>query len=305
MSIIYDIARSFNKMWSGGTSKFNQQQMNKSITGSSKTKGIYSKTTRKTYLQNCIQFARWCKGNYGIKKINEITYSHANQYLLQQQKEGKTPATLQTRAAAIAKLLHCTTTDINKGIAGRTSKEPIRGRGKAPKTDKADGIREFCRNTGCRKEEAAKITPEQIIIKPDGSVELDFSSKKEYRNMTKNGKGRIITKIPKSYQEKLKEIKNTSKPGEAIFSNLSKNTIKNAQLHSQRRLYAQNLYKTLCKEFKEKYGKEPKEDYICKGKHAGEKYSKTILKQVSLELGHNRLNVVIDNYFHHDGQPDE
>ena len=94
----------------------------------------------------------------------------------------------------------------------------------------------------------------------------------------KGGKERDAT-ILKDYRERIKEILEGKPEGEPLFEKYT-NKIDN---HAFRREYAQNRYKELVKE-------KGSEDKSYRG------YDPELLRKLSHDLGHNRLNVTIYNY---------
>lgn len=266
--------------------------------------GIYSYKTYKDYLINAKAFAAYLQENHKeIKKINEIKPDHANEYLKHLWKtKNWRPATIQTKAAAIAKVMgwHCN--QINEGLPKKCSAEPQKGRNKVNphfSIENHGDVIGFISNTGCRKSETMSIMPEQIKKDAKGDVYLDFMSKREYQVMTKGGRARKVTMISKEYQKRMWTIKEEAeKRGyKTIWQNVSESAFQHMEAHSYRREYAQNLYKTLVNKYIDKYGYAPPGNYVCRGKHAGETYNRQILRQVSQQLGHNRCDVVINNYF--------
>lgn len=308
-SLKYQFNKKIDSLWRYKQSKHLNKKFNQywdKITGNNLTNradGIYSKKTMETYKDSIMKFSTYIQENFKeIKNINSIEKKHASEYLFKLAKEGYSPSTIHTRAAAIAKVMDWTTTDINRGLPGKNSLDPSKGRnGTSPhfSIEKHKDLIDFIKNTGCRKCEAQEITPSQIKVNKNGSISIDFNSKREYQVQTKGGRPREITRIDKDYQEILKNMKNKAieKNYKTLFQDTTSSAFSHANLHQYRREYAQNLYKNLMEEYKQKEGYYPKKDYFCRGKHAGESYVRDILKIVSMELGHNREDVVINNYF--------
>jgi hypothetical protein len=263
--------------------------------------GIYSHITYENYKQHVMLFARYLKeDNIGIKNINQITPKIAHKYLEKLQNEkGYRAATIQTKSAAIAKVLNLHCNDINYGLKTKCSELPEKGRKYTNTiTDKNRDLKDFMNKTGCRSSESRQIKPEQIKINRKGKVFLDFKSKKEYREMTKGGRGREITEIADIYQSQLLAIKKTAeeKNYDRVWQTVSDSAFKHLNGHQYRREYAQNLYRKKEQEYINKFGYQAKHDYVCR-KFKGESYNRKILQEISEQLGHNRIDVVINNYF--------
>lgn len=150
-------------------------------------------------------------------------------------------------------------------------------------------LRKFSRATGLRKTEIKTLTPEQIIIKENGEININIKSKRSYQTMTKGGRGRVVTMIQEKYYTSIKELK--EKSTEEVFSNATDNDFNKAGLHQCRREYAQELYNNLTENNTHEI------NYYPRGLHAGEGYNREALKEVSEQLGHTRINVVIQSYF--------
>lgn len=309
-SLKYKLNKKIDTMWRYKESK---HQIKKDIqaiaklTGekiTNRADGIFSKNTMKGYKDSVMKFASYIQKNHKeIKNIQDISKEDAHEYLEYLYKEKhERPGTIQTRAAGIAKVLNWTTTDINYDLPTKNSVDPIKGRNGTNSCfsiKNHQDIIDYVKNTGCRKTEMQLITPDQIKEDKNGHIYLDFLSKREYQVQTKGGRGRIINKISNSYQEVLKKLRKNAKEKnfKTVFQQISKSAFQHANVHQYRREYAQNLYKTLEDNFHSKNGYYAKNDYFCRGKHLGESYNRNFLHQVSEQLGHNRVDVVVNNYF--------
>lgn len=130
-----------------------------------------------------------------------------NSYLVSLKNQCKSPYTVETASAAIAKLTGFTTKEINKGIERKSKALPKKGRGMERKfNDRQEELRKFATATGLRKSEIQKLKAEQIVIE-NGMVSIDLSSKKAYRNSCKSGRPRIVTAIEEKYTIWMEELK--------------------------------------------------------------------------------------------------
>lgn len=296
------IKHQFNQVMRSKKRFGQKKHIEKKITG--KTEGIHSYKTYTQYLNSVMKFADYIQKNHSeIKSIKQITNEHAHEYLEHLYKEHDLrPTTIQTYAAAIGKVTGMSIDKFNYNLPTKCSIEPQKGRiGNTQHINiyKHEDLTDFTKNTGCRRCEAQSITPHQIRIDERGNVFLDFKENRDWQKQTKGGRPRIITKIPKQYQETLIRIKETAMENnyKTIFENKTNNTFNKIGLHQYRRDYAQNLYKSMSEDYKKLNGYYPKRDYICRSKHAGESYNRRILKEISEQLGHSRVDVVINNYF--------
>lgn len=80
-----------------------------------------------------------------------------------------------------------------------------------------------------------------------------------------------------------------------IWQKYSKSSFQNGNLHQYRRIYAQFTYNSICNEIQEDTGLEPDMDYH--SRKYDEYYNRQALKETSEQLGHSRIDVVINNYF--------
>lgn len=257
---------------------------------SNRTDFIHSRNTLNTYKKQGFEFIKYIQAEHKeVKNLLQITDKMCNNYLIKLEKEGKSAYTVETVSAAISKLTGKTTSSFNENITRKSKILPTKGRITKHKfNSRQEELRKFATATGLRKSEIKFLTPEQIIIKTSGQINIDLQSKREYQVSTKGGRGRIVTMIDERYYGFIKELK--KKSNLKVFD-ATNNDFNKASLHQCRREYAQNLYNSL----KEKFGN--KIDYHSRGLHIGEGYNREALKEVSKQLGHSRINVVIQSYF--------
>src|SRR3712207_9302124 len=77
-----------------------------------------------------------------------------------------------------------------------------------------------------------------------------------------------------------------------IWQKYSKSSFQNGNLHQYRRIYAQFTYNSICNEIQEDTGLEPDMDYH--SRKYDEYYNRQALKETSEQLGHSRIDVVIN-----------
>ena len=71
---------------------------------------IHSKRTFQTYRQQGKAFAKWARAN-DIRKLKDLNLTDVGRWLEERQNIGDSPYTLKTRAAAMAKVLRCSSTE--------------------------------------------------------------------------------------------------------------------------------------------------------------------------------------------------
>lgn len=304
----YQLKRKLNSMKMYGRSKHDEKkdlQVLANLKGenisSVKVNHIFSKSTYKLYMDRTQKFGAWMQEKHpDIKDFNQIKKCHAEEYLLKLKEQGLRAATLQTYTAALAKVLNCNCNELNKQLPTKRSQTPQKGRKGTSNhfsIENHKDLIEFIKYTGLRASEAKQMSSKQIKIDKDNNVFLDFNSTREYQKMTKGGRGRIITKIRKSYQNVLLKIKETAEKNnyKTIWQKYSSSSFKNGNLHQYRRVYAQSTYNDILNEVREQTGYEAILDYH--SRKYNEHYNRKSLKEVSQQLGHSRIDVVVDNYF--------
>lgn len=150
---------------------------------------------------------------------------------------------------------------------------------------------DFCKATGLRRSELKNIRPEQIKYDEKNRLVLDFKSIKEYRVMTKGGRGRIIYPIKSDWGIILKAKELAEKMGQTTVFQKVHHAM---DVHSYRTIFTKRKYQEVIAELKEEFV-EIKLDYICRD-GSGRRYNKTALRITSENLGHSRLDVVVKNY---------
>ena len=255
---------------------------------------IFAYKTYDTYKNRAIVFAKFCKKEFGIKQLNEITPAMTKAFFEKRLEEGKTAWTLHGDRAALVKLENCLkqrnwisdesrfvlpSEELN--IPDRKKENRIRG---GLYTDsEIDAIEEevsestkkyikFVRGTGARIKGASTIKKKDIYLK-NGNLLL-----KE-----KNGYPRIIP-VSKDFQNWLKGLIEDKEDNQKVLPvrtdrNVQKQIrkaclnleIKPKGIHRLRATFANNMYNEL-----------RKRGYT----------DKEAKKAVSEHLGHHRVRVI-------------
>ena len=244
------------------------------------TKGkIYSWTTYRSYLQQCCQFARYCRDNHHCKNLADC-----RQYVREWMESRKdlSAYTQKLSASALRKLYGENQEELGITTKRAARNEITRSRGVAKRDahfseqKNADFV-EFCRSTGLRRSEVAKLRGDQLlqeegqwyiqtigkggrlrIIPICGDVNLVV------RKMQSAGTGKVWAKVPSC-----------------------------ADIHSYRADYATRVYLSHARPIEDL----PRsEKYICRRDKKGVIYDRKAMSEVSKALGHNRVDVVAEHY---------
>lgn len=244
------------------------------------TKGkIYSWTTYRSYLQQCCQFARYCRDNHHCKNLADCR-QYVGEWM--ESRQELSAYTQKLSASALCKLYGESLEELGISTKRAARNEITRSRGTAKRDshfseEKNADFVEFCRSTGLRRSEITKLRGDQLlqeegqwyiqttgkggrfrIIPICGDVELVV------RKMQAAGTGKVWKKVPQ-----------------------------NADIHSYRADYASRIYLKYARPIEEI---PRKERYICRKDKAGIVYDKIAMLEASRALGHNRISVVGAHY---------
>ncbi len=195
------------------------------INGMDSSHKIYSYGTYNAYLQQCIQFVKWCKAKYKCKTLDECR-CYVDDYLKKNIDEKKSPYTIKLQASAIAKLYGCSAYEFIN-TPKRLRKDIKRSRATQIKGDSE--FERFCICTGLRRREITALRGTALIEK-DGKCYIHI----------RNGKGG---------RERYAEICGTKEDIDFVI-----NKMKNAEdqkvfskipyidIHAMRAIYASRIY---------------------------------------------------------------
>lgn len=247
----------------------------------SQADGIFSYKTYDAYRQTAVEFTNWVKANYSeIRNINAITRDHAKEYLQQRQGEGKSSWTLSKDMSALNKVFSTNLTKQEIGLRERTYHDVTRSReirehdSKFNPKNYQDQIL-LAKASGCRRESVLRVKPEDFQRDEQGRV-VSVHLKE------KGGRERDAT-ILQNYREQLTKIVDAKKIGQPLFDRYT-SKIDN---HAFRAEYASARYYELI-QVKQNAGKQIRDNY--RG------YDRDCIQQVSFDIGHNRLSIVIEHY---------
>lgn len=241
--------------------------------------------------------------------------------------------TIQTEAKALGKLYGIQPDDPNYFQAPHRRREDIfRSRGDAVRDrhfseKNNDEFIKFCKGTGCRRNVLEKLEGRDLFTKSDieqkiSELEADTSSSaitlihlnelkeaiehfpdQEYfihHRTDKGGRERYSPVIGKN-RDKIVERMRATAPYEKVWQYVPGN----ADIHSYRGEYATAIYKMYARpvenipydKINKGTGKKFQSGvYVCRKDEAGKKLDKDAMMRASKALGHNRLEVVANNY---------
>ncbi len=315
-SLICQVSENLKSKLAIGESKHNDK-----INGIDSRNKIYRYGTYNAYLQQSVQFAKWCKSEHKCKTLNECR-NYANEYLKQNIEKGMSPYTLKLQVAALCKLYSCSSVDF---IPTPPRKRKYITRSRNTNIKCTTDFERFCLCTGLRRREIVALRGSSLI-EEDG----------QYYICVNNGKGgrKRIAEICGS-PEDIAFVANIMKKAEnrKVFSK-----IPDKDIHAMRAVYAKKVYekyKRSRSEYKDerlilyknrvvktytsknidiennleyyeyipekgyvlKPGfKDVKTAYYCRDDKKNICYDRLALLKASQNLGHNRASIVADHY---------
>lgn len=252
---------------------------------------IYSSKTYKTYHNECKRFAVWCRKTHPEVRHLKECKKYVNEYLTYQISSGKSPWTLTTQKAALAKLYGV---DYASFIATpprerskiKRSRNPVsRDKNISANTEKF--LSTITSATGLRRNELCKITGDALRYDSSGRPFLHIT------RGTKGGKIRdavIIGATPEETEYIVGLFKSAGK------MKLLPKVSSAYDNHRYRAEYAKRLYQHFARNIDEI----PKKERIYLRKdRKGEILDRSCLTYISSCLGHSRLDILYSNYLYH------
>lgn len=248
--------------------------------------GIYSFTTRKTYVGEVERFAAWAVSRYKCKNAKSAK-QYVRNYLKYCIEKELSPWTIQTRAYSLACAFKCPVNDFGVELPKRERKYIKRSRlhtksDEETKNQKHERIREFARAIGARRGGMVKLRADDIRVRDDGGYEVHL--------LEKGGKHRWARVNP--YREDIaREFFDEAKARGEHALLFPDGIAKRLDIHACRAEYARDMYAIY-----ESEGCGNNQKYICRNERKGDIYDKGVLMCVSKDLGHSRCDVVVDHY---------
>lgn len=307
-SLICQASETLKSKLAIGESKHNDKINNVS----SKDK-IYSYGTYNSYLQQCIQFVKWCKQEHICKTLEDCR-KFADEYLKLNIDKGMSPYTLKLQVAALCKLYSCSSTDFIP-TPSRKRKHITRSRNTNIKCE--TDFERFCLCTGLRRREITALRGSALI-----------EENRQYYIAVNNGKGG---------RKRISEIIGTPEEIEFVINIMQKAgknkvfcEIPSCDIHAYRAGYAKKVYQKYARERNDyknermilyhnrlvatytdrnevskyynpdgtlkKGFKDVRTAYCCRDDKKHIVYDRIALLKCSQALGHNRASVVADHY---------
>ena len=307
-SLICQVSENLKSKLAYGESKHRDK-----INGVSSKDKIYSFGTYNAYLQQSIQFVKWCKTKHKCKTLDECK-QYADEYLKLNIDKGMSPYTLKLQVAALCKLYSCSSADFIP-TPPRKRKNITRSRNTNIKCE--TDFERFCLCTGLRRREIAALRG-SALIEENG----------QYYIHIKNGKGgRVRYAEICGTKEEIAFVVQKMKNAEdnKVFSK-----IPYTDIHAMRAAYASRIYNKYARQKSEfrnerlimyhnrlittytnkdavqKYFNsdgtlkkgftDVRSAYHCRDDKKHICYDRLALLKCSQALGHNRASVVADHY---------
>lgn len=294
---------------------------------------IFAENTYRTYYRHAMYFVKWCRANHPECRTLRSIRPFVNEWLQTRVNTGLSSWTIHTETAALSKLYGIDGTDPERFQVPRRERSDIK-RSRGPATNDHHFSQEnnkelihFCRGTGCRRNILEKLEGRDLWTRKRMEYEVEFLERLSKRNKSetkdlnalrdalavfkeeqyflhhrgdKGGRSRYAPIIGEHKQEIIERMQHT-RPGEKVWGRVNKN----ADIHSYRADYATEMYKQNAVDLDtipydginagtgHRYQTGV---YVCKKDRAGTRFDRAAMRLCSKALGHNRINVVADNY---------
>ena len=295
---------------------------------------IFSHNTYQTYWKHIKYFIKWVNDKHPESTTLKSAKKYINEWLGEREKEGLSAWTIQTEAKALGKLYGIQPDDPEYYKPPKRKREEIkRSRGTVARDahfseKNNDEFVKFCKGVGCRRNVVEKLKGEDLWSREaleklttaseaeisgfDAKTKAAYDSAKEalevfpdqdyyilhYRD--KGGRNRLAPIIGDYKEQIVERMKNTA-ASEKVWLHVPKN----ADIHSYRGDYATYIYKKYARKIEDipydrtnkGTGKKFQGDvYHCRKDESGKKLDRKAMLKCTKALGHNRINVVADNY---------
>lgn len=315
-----------------GMQAFGESKSEAEANGTARTK-IFSFSTYNTYWKHTKYFIKYVQENYPKCTTLKSAKKYVNEWLQKRADEGLSAWTVQTEAKALGKLYGITPEDEDYFNPPKRNRADIKRSRGTVKRDRHfskrnnDELIKFCKGTGLRRNELEQLRGSDIFTKEQLNTEIEqlesipqgertqeaekrlktlqdtklFNS--EYFIHIRNGKGgrqRFSPIVGKNTGQIVERIQNTP-ADERVWGFVNKN----ADIHGYRGDYATLIYKEYARDIKDiPYDKinkgtgrkQQSQVYCCRKDEAGKKLDKLAMYICSKALGHNRIEVVANNY---------
>lgn len=252
---------------------------------------IYSSKTYKTYHNECKRFAVWYRKTHPEVRHLKECKKYVNEYLTYQISSGKSPWTLTTQKAALAKLYgvdyasFIATPPRERSKIKRSRNKVSRDKNISAETEKF--LSTITSATGLRRNELCKITGDSLRYDSSGRPFLHIT------RGTKGGKIRDAIIMGATQEETDYVVSLFKSAGKMKLLPKISSAYDN---HRYRAEYAKRLYQRFARNIDDI----PKKERIYLRKdRKGEILDRSCLMYISSCLGHSRLDILYSNYLYH------
>lgn len=315
-----------------GMQSFGESRKEAKAEGADKDK-IFSFSTYKSYWKHTKYFIKYIKEHHPECTTLKSARKYVGEWLQDSVDRGLSAWTIGVQRSAMGKLYGIAPDDKDFFKAPKKERENIkrsrgtRVRDKHFSKTNNDGLIKFCQGTGLRRKELQELrgkdllTREQIEaeisdlenrspaeLTPEAAKRLEILQdalmfREDYFIHVRNGKGgreRISPIIGSNTEQIVERIRNTPEE-DKVWQHIHQS----ADIHGYRAEYATSIYKANARPIAEipydrinrgtghRYQSQV---YICRKDEAGRKLDKAAMLVCSKALGHNRLEVVANNY---------
>lgn len=315
-----------------GMQAFGESKKEAVANGTEKEK-IFSFNTYKSYWKHTKYFIKYIKENHPECTTLKSAKKYVNEWLQTRVDQGLSAWTVQLEAKAMGKLYGISPDDENYFKPPKRNREDIkrsrgdRVRDKHFSKTNNDELIKFCKGTGLRRAELGELRGKDLVTREQIEAEISQLESRpaaeltpadtkrlemlqdtrlfegDYFTHVRNGKGgreRMSPIIGPNTEQIVERIKSTPAE-EKVWQHIHQS----ADIHGYRAEYATIIYKAKARAIKEipydrvnrgtgrKYQSEV---YTCRKDEAGRKLDKAAMLVCSKALGHNRIEVVANNY---------
>lgn len=296
---------------------------------------IYSFSTYQTYRRAAMRFAKYIEQTHPECTTMKKSKRYVSDWLCARREEGVSNWTLAMETSALCKLYGILPDDPERFRPPTRRREDIkRSRGDAKRDahfsiKNNDELIKFVCATGTRRGVLEKLRGDQLWSRERMEVQAARLGEKDkladgeahqltllrqalsdfpefayfiYHSRDKGGKSRFAPVRPE-FQEVVVRRMEEAGPTGLVFQRVHDG----ADIHHYRGVYARNLYRRFARKIEDipydrinrGSGKRyQSEVYCCRGDEKGRKLDRRALLLVSRALGHNRVNVVAENYLY-------
>lgn len=315
-----------------GMQAFGESKKEAVANGTEKEK-IFSFNTYKSYWKHTKYFIKYIKENHPECTTLKSAKKYVNEWLQARVDQGLSAWTVQLEAKAMGKLYGISPDDENYFKPPKRNREDIkrsrgdRVRDKHFSKTNNDELIKFCKGTGLRRAELGELRGKDLVTREEIEAEISQLESRpaaeltpadtkrlemlqdtrlfegDYFTHVRNGKGgreRMSPIIGPNTEQIVERIKSTPAE-EKVWQHIHQS----ADIHGYRAEYATIIYKAKARAIEEipydrvnrgtgrKYQSEV---YTCRKDEAGRKLDKAAMLVCSKALGHNRIEVVANNY---------